>query len=130
MEKPRALRPNRFSLEARLRSFRYAFEGLAFMLRTQHNAWIHLIATILVLGVAVLLRISQSDWRWVVLAVFLVWAAEALNTAVEYLCDVVAPGYSIAVKRAKDSAAGAVLLSALSSVCIGALTFLPYLLRR
>ena len=130
MEQPRALRPNRFSLKARLRSSRYALAGLAFVLRTQHNAWIHLIATIPVLGVAVSLQISQSDWRWLVLAVFLVWAAEALNTAVEYLCDVVAPGYSIAVKRAKDIAAGAVLLSALSSVCIGVLTFLPYLLRR
>ncbi len=126
MEKPRSTRSNAFSLKARVRSLGYAFEGIAFMLRTQHNAWIHMVATILVLGAASSLKVSAADWRWIVLAIFLVWAAEALNTAVEYVCDKVAPDYDIVVKRAKDVAAGAVLLSAFSSACIGALTFLPY----
>ena len=123
-------RSRHFSLRARLRSFSYAFAGITYMLRTQHNAWIHVLATIVVVATAAALQISLSDWRWIVLAIFLVWAAEALNTAVEHVCDLVSPNYNIVVKRAKDVAAAAVLFSACSSVCIGALTFLPYLMRR
>jgi diacylglycerol kinase (ATP) len=118
-----------FSLVARLRSFGFAFSGVVFMLRTQHNAWLHLVATIAVVTVAAVLRISASDWRWIVVAIFLVWSAEAFNTAVEYVCDVVSPGYNVVVKHTKDVAAGAVLLSAISAACIGLLTFWPYLRR-
>jgi diacylglycerol kinase (ATP) len=116
-----------FSLIARLRSFGYAFSGIGFMLKNQHNAWLHLIATILVLMVSTALGISIADWRWIIAAIFLVWAAEAFNTAVEYVCDMVALDYNIIVKHAKDVAAGAVLLSAISATMIGILTFLPYL---
>jgi len=100
------------------------------MLRTQHNAWLHMVATLAVVAFSVWLRISPDDWRWIVVAVFLVWAAEAFNTAVEQVCDLVSPGYSIAVKRAKDVAAGAVLLSAISAASLGLLTFWPYLSAR
>jgi diacylglycerol kinase len=124
-DQTRTLAP--FSLIARFRSFGYAFSGIGFMLRTQHNAWLHLIATILVLFSAVALRLSASDWRWIVVAIFLVWSAEAFNTAVEYVCDMVAPDYNLVVKHAKDIAAGAVLLSAISAAFIGVLTFWPYL---
>ncbi len=116
-----------FSAAARIRSFGYAFVGIAFMLRTQHNAWLHLIATVAVIGVSVFLKLSSSDWRWIVVAIFFVWSAEAFNTAVEYVCDMVSPSYNIVVKHAKDVAAGAVLLSAISAACIGLLTFWPYL---
>jgi len=112
---------------ARFRSFGYAISGIGFMLRTQHNAWLHLIATVLVLVSAIALKLSATDWRWIVVAIFLVWAAEAFNTAVEYVCDMVAPDYNIVVKHAKDIAAGAVLLSAISAAIIGVLTFWPYL---
>jgi diacylglycerol kinase len=112
---------------ARARSIGYALSGFSFMLRTQHNAWLHLAATVLVVGVSVALRLSAADWRWIVLAILVVWAAEGFNTAVEYVCDAVAPDYSPAVKHAKDIAAGAVLLSAISAVIIGLLTFWPYL---
>lgn len=63
-------------------------------------------------------------------AIFFVWSAEAFNTAVEYVWDIVQPGYSLVVKRAKDIAAGAVLLSATSAAVIGAITFWPYLANR
>jgi diacylglycerol kinase (ATP) len=120
-------KPASFSPAARLRSFVYAFSGIGFMLRTQHNAWLHLVATVLVLIVSALLRLSSADWRWIVVAIFLVWSAEAFNTAVEYVCDMVSPEYNPVVKHAKDIAAGAVLLSAVSAAFIGALTFWPYL---
>jgi diacylglycerol kinase len=59
-------------------------------------------------------------------AIFIVWSAEAFNTAVEYVCDVVSPGYNVGVRNAKDIAAGAVLISAVSASIIGAITFWPY----
>jgi diacylglycerol kinase (ATP) len=116
----------RFSLASRARSFRYAFAGLGFMLRSQHNAWLHLIATVLALGLGAALRVGPDDWRWLITAILMVWSAEAFNTAVEYVCDVVSPGYSEAVKRAKDIAAGAVLISSAGALAIGLITFWPH----
>jgi len=116
----------RFSFVARIHSFGFAFSGIGFMLRTQHNAWVHLAASIIVVGAGFGLRVSASDWRWLIVAMLLVWAAEAFNTAVEYVCDMVSPGYSETVKRAKDVAAGAVLINAIGAALIGALTFWPY----
>jgi len=118
------------SVTARIRSFGYAFSGLWFLLRTQHNAWIHLVATILVVVASASLGLSLADWRWIVVAIFLVWTAEAFNTAVEYVRDVVSPDDNPAVKRAKDVAAGAVLLSAIGAALIGVLTLRPHLYLR
>ena len=63
---------NSFSVMARIRSFRHALAGLWFMLRTQHNAWLHLAATLLVFGGAFALHVSAADWRWLIAAVLLV----------------------------------------------------------
>lgn len=115
-----------FTWRSRIRSFGYAFEGIAVMLRTQHNAWLHLLASGLVCVAATILDVSAADWRWLVVAMTLVWAAEAMNTAVEFLCDVVSPEYALAVKGAKDIAAGGVLITALGAAAIGVLTFWPY----
>jgi len=119
--------PQRFTLVARLKSFGYAFEGVALMLKTQHNAWLHLIATVLVTGLAGWYRVDAGDWRWLIGATALVWMAEAMNTAVESLCDVVSPQYSLAVKCAKDLAAGGVLIAACAAAATGVITFWPYL---
>jgi diacylglycerol kinase (ATP) len=73
------------------------------------------------------LHVSATDWRWLVLAIVLVWAAEAMNTAFECLCDVVSPEFSTMVRNAKDIGAGAVLICALGSAVLGVLVFLPYL---
>jgi len=117
----------RFNLLARARSFRFAFAGLGFMLRTQHNAWLHLAATTLVIAIGLALRISPEDWRWLLVAIVLVWVAETMNTAFEHLCDVVSPEFHVSVQRSKDVAAGAVLICALGAAALGALTLLPYL---
>jgi diacylglycerol kinase (ATP) len=117
----------RFSWRKRLRSFSHAFNGLALMIQTQHNAWLHLLASLMLAATAWLLGVSASDWRWLLFAITLVWAAEAMNTAVEFVCDVVSPQYSFAVKSAKDIAAGAVLISAAGAAGIGLLTLWPYL---
>jgi len=118
--------PARFSALGRVKSFAYAFDGIGFMLRTQHNAWLHAVATVAVIALAVFANVSASDWRWLIAAMATVWVAETINTAVEYVCDVVSPGYHEAVKRAKDIAAGGVLLAALGAFSIGLLTFWPY----
>jgi diacylglycerol kinase (ATP) len=116
-----------FSILGRLKSFRHAFAGIAFMLRTQHNAWLHLAATAAVCVLGVVIKISAQDWRWVVVAVTMVWISEAVNTAFEHLCDVVSPEFQPSVKRSKDIAAGAVLITGLGAAILGALIFLPYL---
>ncbi|HEX4634663.1 MAG TPA: diacylglycerol kinase family protein [Rhizomicrobium sp.] len=118
-----------FSLIARVKSFRYALAGVWLMLCTQHNAWIHLAATVIVCGAAFVLKVSTSDWRWLIAAIVLVWVAEALNTAFEHLCDVVSPDFHHAVQKSKDIAAGAVLICAAAAVCIGMVTFWPYVVR-
>ncbi len=118
-----------FTVGGRLRSIRYALAGIAVMLRTQHNAWLHLAATIGVCAAGVLLRITAADWRWVVVAVVLVWVSEGVNTAFEHLCDVVSPEFHASVKTSKDIAAGAVLVTAIGAAVLGVMIFLPYLTR-
>lgn len=118
--------PQRLTFAARLKSFAYAIAGIGFMLKTQHNAWLHAVATVAVITLAVYCDVSASDWRWLIVAMAMVWVGETINTAVEYVCDVVSPGYSEAVKHAKDIAAGGVLIAAVASFVIGVLTFYPY----
>jgi diacylglycerol kinase (ATP) len=114
-------------LTERLESFRYAASGIAFMLRTQHNAWVHLAITALVCAAGGWLQLSGADWRWLTVAIVLVWVAEATNTAFEFVCDVVSPEFHVSVEKAKDIAAGAVLICASGAVILGILTFWPYL---
>jgi diacylglycerol kinase len=73
-----------------------------------------------------LLRISRSDWCWIILAVSIVWTAEALNTAFEFLADAASPDFHPLVRDAKDVAAGAVLITALAAAIIGVIVLLPY----
>ena len=118
----------RFSISARLRSIRYAVRGVGAMLRTQHNAWIHAVATVGAVAAGFLLDISRGEWLAVTLAIVAVWTAEALNTAFESLCDVASPEFHPMVERAKDVAAGSVLVAAVGAVFIGVLVFGPRLL--
>ncbi|HVF71374.1 MAG TPA: diacylglycerol kinase family protein [Chthoniobacterales bacterium] len=116
-----------FEFTGRIRSFRHALTGIVRMMRCQHNAWIHAIATVVVLAAAVLLRISAADWCWIILAISIVWTAEALNTAFEFLADAASPEFHPLVRDAKDVAAGAVLITAIAAAILGAIIFWPYL---
>jgi diacylglycerol kinase (ATP) len=109
-------------------SFVYAGRGIAVVVRTQRNAWIHLLATATVVVAGLAVGLSRIEWGLVVLAIVAVWTAEALNTAFELLCDVASPEFHPLVEKAKDVAAGAVLLAAAGAVVIGALVFGPHLL--
>lgn len=114
-------------MRKRIASFGYAFEGLAVMLRTQPNAWIHSSATLVVVGLGAWFDLPREDWVLLVVAITVVWLAEALNTGIEFLADAAVPDPHHLIKHAKDVAAGAVLLASVGAAVIGALVFLPHL---
>ena len=116
-------------LTGRLRSFGHAFRGLKVLLQTQQNARIHAVATMLVVAAGAWLRISAMEWALIALAVVCVWATEALNTAVEFVVDLVSPDHHPLAAKAKDVAAGAVLAAAIGAVIVGGLVFGPHVLR-
>ena len=118
-----------FSVASRLESFRCAFRGVGTLLASQHNARIHLLATVCACGLGFLIGISRLEWCAIVVAIAMVWTAEALNTAFEFLCDVASPEFHPLIQKAKDVAAAAVLLSAAGAVVIGLIVFVPHLLR-
>ena len=117
-----------FSLIGRLRSGMHALEGIVLLIRTQHNARVHAFATICVLGAGIFLGVSPWEWCALILVITLVWVTEGMNTAIEYLCDLVSPEFHPLVKNAKDVAAGAVLVSAVGAIGIGLVVFMPRLL--
>ncbi|MDP1717217.1 MAG: diacylglycerol kinase family protein [Burkholderiales bacterium] len=112
-------------LSGRLHSFVYAIRGLATLVASQHNARIHALATILVIAAGLLFRLTSAEWGLIVLAITCVWVAEALNTAIEFLVDLVSPDTRPLAAKAKDVAAGAVLVAATGAVIIGVLVFGP-----
>jgi len=114
----------------RIRSFKCALTGIAVMISSQHNAWIHAAATVLVLIVGVIFRLTNAEWCLIVLAIMSVWTAEALNTAFEFLTDVASPEFHPLAAKAKDVAAGSVLIAAFGSVVIGLLVLGPYALAK
>ena len=116
-----------FSFAARLHSFRYALAGLRTLLLTQHNAWLHAAATVVVVVAGLVLGLSRVEWCWLVLAMTLVWMAEALNTALEFLADAVTQEFHPLILQAKDVAAAAVLIAAIGALLIGLLVFGPHL---
>jgi diacylglycerol kinase (ATP) len=117
-----------FSLRARLKSFRYAFEGLNAFFNTQHNALIHLLMTVLVFIASVFYAINKTEAIAVILATGFVWAAELFNTAIEKLADMVSGEFHPSIKFIKDVSAAAVLLAATTAFVTGAIVFLPKIL--
>ncbi len=114
-----------FSLRDRVRSFGFALSGLRHVLQSQHNAWIHLVATAMVVVLAATLGVSLHDWCWLIAAIAGVWCAEALNTAIERLADSVTTDPNPLIGHAKDAAAGSVLVAATGAALIGILILGP-----
>ena len=114
-------------VRSRLASFSYALQGLAFVLQSQHNAWIHLSATAAAVIGGLIVGLSVNEWLWIVSAIALVWFAEAINTSFEILFDVAQPERSLRIKIAKDVAAGAVLICSIYAVVVALLVFVPHL---
>jgi len=118
-----------FSLSARLKSFKHAFNGLITLLKFEHNARIHLSILVIVIITGIFLRISATDWIAVLLVSGLVFISECFNSAVEYVSDVATEEQNENIKKAKDVAAAGVLISAIISVIIGLIVFLPEICR-
>ena len=110
-------------------SFRHAFAGFAYALRTQPNTWIHVAATVAVLLLALLLRLPTVHVAVLILSIGAVWTAELINTSIEALVDLASPDHHPLAKISKDTAAAAVLASAVAAVLVGLLILGPPLLK-
>lgn len=117
-----------FSLRARFESIGYALTGIKNVAIQEHNSRVHFAATVTVLVAAQQFRVSTTEWCLLILAIALVWSAEAMNTAIEALADVVHPEQHPTIKLVKDAAAGAVLIIAIAAAVVGLIIFLPYIL--
>jgi diacylglycerol kinase (ATP) len=115
-----------FNRRERAFSFRHAFRGIALVVRTQHNAWIHLVATATVIIAGLLTRLDRLEWCALVFAIGIVWVAEALNTAIEFLADEVSLEKRDGISKAKDAGAGGVLLASICAAIIGLIVFVPH----
>jgi len=118
-----------FSWQARVNSFRYALAGGRVLITGQPNARIHLAATMLVVIGALVVRASRWEWALLILAIGLVWAMEALNTAIELLADEISVEPRPRLGQAKDVAAFGVLAAAVAAMLIGLFVFIPHCLR-
>src|SRR2546427_9799870 len=113
-----------------LRSFGYAFEGIAYILRTQRNARIELAVGLVAVGLSLWLRLSPLEWAVLAITIALVLALEWINTSLELAVSLASPDRHPSAKAAKDVAAACVLLGAITSIVVGLLLFGPRLVER
>lgn len=113
------------SIERLKKSFGYAFKGIDDVVSNEPNMKIHVSVAILVVIMAFLLKISMIEWIILVLLIGLVLAAEVINTTIENLVDMYIKDYNERAKVVKDTAAGTVLILAITSAIIGLMIFVP-----
>ncbi len=122
------MKQQRFSIQKRIKSFGYAFNGLKILVREEHNARIHLLAAICALIAAILLKVSVIEWIALVFAMGFVITLEIINSAIENIADFISPEQHDMIKKIKDLSAAAVLVSAFTALIIGLVIFLPKIL--
>lgn len=122
------IKSKKFSLKSRIVSFKFAFHGLSSLLKNEHNSRIHLLAAILAIAMGISFKITISEWALLIIVIGLVFLTELLNTSLESLSDFVNPEINEQVKKAKDYAAAAVLVSAIVALIVGGLIFIPKIL--
>ncbi|HMK26248.1 MAG TPA: diacylglycerol kinase family protein [Chitinophagaceae bacterium] len=115
----------KFSMRARAKSFKYAFAGIKHFVNSQHNARVHLLATVLLFVLAVFFRVSRSEVIALTFAAGFVWVSELFNTAIEKIMDFISLEIRPEIKRIKDLSAAAVLLAAITALIIGCIVFIP-----
>ena len=109
-------------------NFFYALEGISFLIKNERNPVIYLVVTFVTILSGLFVSLSRIEWSVLILAMSIVWMAEALNTAVELVCDEVSEEKRERLRRAKDVAAGGVLIVALGALIVGILIFLPHVI--
>ena len=112
-------------LRSRIQSFRYAFTGWWYVIRTQRNAWIHAVFSITVVLLCLWLGLSRVEWALIIVAIAMVWTAELINTSMEAMIDLASPEHHQLAKISKDVGAAAVLIASTSSALIGLLVMGP-----
>ncbi len=112
-------------IQARIQSFKYAFRGLVQLFKNEANAKIHFLAAVLTIILGLLISLSNWEWIVVVICIVLVFMAEAFNTALEELTNLISPEFHPLAGKAKDLAAGGVLIIAIGALICGTLIFLP-----
>lgn len=117
-------------VSSRIAAFGHAFHGWWHVLKTQHNAWIHLVFASIVVMMGLWLGLKPLDWAVIVLTIAMVFTAEFINTAIEAVVDLASPVHHPLAKVGKDVGAGAVLVSALAGIVIGLLILGPPLWTR
>jgi diacylglycerol kinase len=111
---------------SRIKAFGHAFSGWWYVIRTQRNAWIHMVVSITVILISLFLHITASSWALILLAIAMVWIAEFLNTALEAVVDLASNHQQHELARlGKDVGAAAVLIAAALSIVIGLLILGP-----
>lgn len=119
------MRTRPFSWIHRVKSFRFAFDGIRNFIAQEHNAWLHVAATLMVLIAAALLQLDRNEWLAIVFVIGLVWVAEAFNTCVERLMDFISKEKHAEIRFIKDLSAGAVLIAAIVAFITALIIFIP-----
>ena len=119
----------RFSISKRLKSFKYAFNGLRILIKEEHNARIHLFATICVIIAGLFFNISINEWIGVIFSIGLVFSLEIINSSIENIADFISPEKHEMIKKIKDLSASGVLISAITAFIIGLIIFIPKILK-
>lgn len=122
------MQPEKFSVKSRFGSFKFALRGLKSMLKNEHNSRIHLLAAVIALTLAVILKINRDEWALLIIVIGVVFITELLNSSLEALADLVDNEWNEKIKISKDYAAAAVIISAIIALVIGGLIFIPKIL--
>lgn len=115
----------RFSLRKRAVSFYYDVDGIRRFFKTEHNAWVHLAATVAVGAMMIKYRVSNLEAVLLVFCIGFVWAAEIFNTCIEKIMDFISTERHPQIRLIKDMSAGAVLIAAIAALIVGLIVFIP-----
>ena len=119
------MKSRKFSIPARVGSFRHAFRGLWWLIREEHNSWIHLAVVAILIPACLLLGLSLIEWTLITICIGLVLALELVNSAIDRLADKISPEHDPLIGKIKDISAAAVLITAIAAVIVGLIILVP-----
>ena len=108
-----------------INSFKYACMGIKSAIKSERNMKIHVLATLIVTALGFILGLDPLEWVACIFAIVIVISSEMLNTAIETVVDLVSPNINPLAKKAKDIAAGSVLVMAIGAFLVGLIIFIP-----
>jgi diacylglycerol kinase (ATP) len=121
------MKSDKFSFKSRIGSFRFALNGMRSLLKYEHNSRIHFIVAIIAIILGIIFRLDFSEWSLLTVVIGIVFITELFNSSLESLADRIDPEWNEKIRRAKDYAAAAVLVSAVIAIIAGCLIFIPKL---